>query len=59
MTTNENKRATLLQRLPAILAVTAHSYGLSLEPQAVRKHGERRRAGPHQAQAAFKATQER
>lgn len=49
----------MLQRLPHILAVTAHSYGLPAEAAASRKHTERRRHGPHKPQAAAKATTER
>lgn len=38
MTSNDSKTASMLQRLPRILEVTAHSYGLSL-------HGGSRRTG--------------
>lgn len=43
---NDTRTASILQRVPAILAVTAGSYGLSLQPQRTRRpeaHGERRR----------------
>jgi hypothetical protein len=35
---NQNKTASILQRLPVILAVTAASYGLA-QPQAPRNFG--------------------
>ena len=59
MKVNENKKATLLQRLPVILAVTAQSYGLPLEASPGRKHGERRRQGPHAAKAGARSAHER
>jgi hypothetical protein len=34
---NETRTATILQRVPAILAVTANSYGLSLQAGGTRK----------------------
>jgi hypothetical protein len=36
---NERKTASMLQRVPVILAVTAASYGLQLPPQVVRLGG--------------------
>jgi hypothetical protein len=33
----ETRTATMLQRVPAILAVTAHSYGLELKAAAARR----------------------
>jgi hypothetical protein len=42
---NEAKTMSMLQRVPAILAVTANSYGLELRAQGTRKAhaaGERR-----------------
>jgi hypothetical protein len=49
---NETRTASILQRVPAILAVTANSYGLSPQAREVRKPaaaGERRRDGRDQA----------
>jgi len=43
---NDTRTASILQRVPAILAVTAHSYGLELRADGARKPdaaGERRR----------------
>jgi hypothetical protein len=34
---NENRTDTILQRVPAILAVTANSYGLELRAGGMRK----------------------
>jgi hypothetical protein len=45
---NETRTMTILQRVPAILAVTANSYGLSLQSGGLRKPeaaGGRRRNG--------------
>jgi hypothetical protein len=44
---NENRTTDILQRVPAILAVTANSYGLELKAGGTRKPeaGERRRNG--------------
>jgi TPP-dependent pyruvate/acetoin dehydrogenase alpha subunit len=42
---NETRTTSILQRVPAILAVTANSYGLSLQAARTRRpeaHGERR-----------------
>lgn len=36
---NETRTASMLQRVPVILAVTAHSYGLSLQPAGPRQPG--------------------
>jgi hypothetical protein len=55
MTTQERKTASMLQRIPAILAVTAASYGLQMPPQAARwgQHPQAERTQPVQpAQAA-------
>ena len=49
---NETKTAAILQRVPAILAVTASSYGLSPQAGGERKPaaaGERRRHGRDEA----------
>lgn len=43
---NETRTTSILQRVPAILAVTASSYGLELKAGGTRRpeaHGERRR----------------
>lgn len=45
---NETRTVAILQRVPVILAVTANSYGLSLQAGGTRKPvaaGERRRNG--------------
>jgi hypothetical protein len=45
---NDTKTTSILQRVPAILAVTANSYGLPLQPARTRKPmaaGERQRHG--------------
>jgi hypothetical protein len=58
---NDNRTASMLQRVPQILAVTAASYGLSLQERADRPRGgahQRQRghaSGPHQG--AKKQTQ--
>ena len=36
---NETRTVAILQRVPAILAVTANSYGLSLQADGTRKPG--------------------
>lgn len=49
---NESRTASILQRAPAILAVTANSYGLNWQADGMRKPvaaGERRRTGPRKA----------
>lgn len=46
----ETKTASMLQRVPAILAVTAHSYGLPWQAGWTRKpqaHDARRRTAEH------------
>jgi hypothetical protein len=40
---NETRTASILQRVPAILAVTAQSYGLELRARRPEAAGERRR----------------
>jgi hypothetical protein len=45
---SENRTTTILERVPAILAVTANSYGLELRAGGTRRPeaaGERRRNG--------------
>ncbi|MDB5954686.1 hypothetical protein [Ramlibacter sp.] len=45
---SENRTTTILQRVPAILAVTASSYGLQLKDFETRRPeaaGDRRRSG--------------
>ena len=47
---NDTRTASILQRVPAILAVTAQSYGLELRAIGVRRPeagGERRRNATH------------
>jgi len=47
---NETRTVSMLQRVPAILAVTAQSYGLELRAGGTRKPeaaGERRRHAGH------------
>jgi hypothetical protein len=58
---NDTRTASILQRVPVILAVTAASYGLSLQPAGERSrtgHGNRgnRKAepGPHRAHATVR-----
>ena len=49
---SENRTTTILQRVPAILAVTANSYGLELKAGGTRRPeapGERRRGGRNKA----------
>jgi hypothetical protein len=49
---NETRTVAILQRVPAILAVTANSYGLSLRAGGMRRPeaaGERRRNGRNRA----------
>ena len=49
---SENRTTTILQRVPAILAVTANSYGLELKAHGTRHPqaaGERRRSGRSKA----------
>jgi hypothetical protein len=48
---SNNRTATMLQRVPVILAVTAHSYGLELQARGERReggdHARKRSAGKH------------
>ena len=47
---NETRTGSILQRVPAILAVTAQSYGLELRAGGSRRpeaNGERRRQAAH------------
>jgi hypothetical protein len=49
---HDTRTASILQRVPAILAVTANSYGLPRQADGVRKPaaaGERSRVGRHKA----------
>jgi hypothetical protein len=49
---NDNKTESILQRVPAILAVTANSYGLPWQAGGNRRPaaaGERRRPGQNKA----------
>jgi hypothetical protein len=48
----ENKTASILQRLPVILAVTAASYGLTLPAGARTSTGNPLAAKAHQSQPA-------
>ncbi len=41
MTKNETRTASVLQRVPRILEVTAHSYGLSLQARKPGAAGDR------------------
>jgi hypothetical protein len=48
----ENRTASILERVPKILAVTAASYGLSLQPRQERTAGDvHRKAGAHKPTA--------
>lgn len=49
---NETRTASILQRVPAILAVTAHSYGLNLQAADARKP---QAAGAHRRNERSKA----
>ncbi|GAB3660284.1 hypothetical protein [Ramlibacter alkalitolerans] len=54
--------ASILQRVPAILAVTANSYGLHLQADEARKPaaaGERRRTGRNKASGQDKPAAQR
>lgn len=54
---NETRTEAILQRVPAILAVTANSYGLSLQAAGERKAaaaGERRGSGQDKASGRHK-----
>jgi hypothetical protein len=48
----DTRTASILQRAPVILAVTAASYGLSLEPRGPRARTAAH--APHRAEAAAK-----
>lgn len=48
---SDNRTASILQRAPVILAVTAASYGLPLQPRAARAHAAGQRAGHGQGAA--------
>jgi hypothetical protein len=51
---NETRTTSILQRVPAILAVTASSYGLELRANGTRKPeaaGERRRGARNKGEA--------
>ena len=59
---NETRTVAILQRVPAILAVTANSYGLSWQAGGVRKPaaaGERRRDERHQRNGQEKPAAQR
>jgi len=59
---NDTKTASILQRVPAILAVTANSYGLPLQADGARRPaaaGERRRTGRHKASGQDKPSAQR
>jgi hypothetical protein len=60
--TNDTRTATILQRVPAILAVTASSYGLEWQAGGTRKGqaaGERRRDGRTRAEGQDKPSTHR
>jgi hypothetical protein len=52
---NHNRTASILQRVPRILAVTAASYGLSLEDRKDRKRAHPPRIGSKGAKKEAKA----
>ena len=59
---NDTTTASILQRAPAILAVTANSYGLSWQAGGVRKPaaaGERRRDERHKRNGQDKPAAQR
>ena len=56
---NDNKTRSMLQRIPAILAVTAASYGLPLPAHAAQLQGASARTAAHPAAAARSAPQAR
>lgn len=58
---NETRTVSMLQRVPAILAVTASSYGLSLQAREARKSRapECRHDRRHQAGAGARAAGQR
>ena len=47
----ETRTPSILERVPKILAVTAASYGLSLQPRTVREGHRGKKAGSHKAAA--------
>ena len=56
---DDTRTASILERVPAILAVTANSYGLNRQADGTRKPaaaGERRRAGRNKASGQDKPT---
>jgi hypothetical protein len=60
--TKDTSNATILQRVPAILAVTANSFGLAWQAGGMRKDeaaGERRREGRTRAQGQDKPSMHR
>jgi hypothetical protein len=59
---NDTRTASILQRVPAILAVTANSYGLPWQPGSTRRPeacGERRRGTSNKASGSDKPTAQR
>jgi hypothetical protein len=59
---NETRTASILQRVPAILAVTANSYGLPWQAGGTRRpeaSGERRRQGRNKATGSDKPDAQR
>jgi hypothetical protein len=62
MTKDDTRNATILQRVPAILAVTANSFGLEWQASGMRKDeaaGERRRDGRTRAEGQDKPSTHR
>ncbi|MBA2674353.1 hypothetical protein [Ramlibacter sp.] len=47
----ETRTPSILERVPKILAVTAASYGLSLQPRTVREGPHIKKAGSHKPTA--------
>lgn len=59
---SETRTTSILQRVPAILAVTANSYGLSWQADGVRRPaaaGERRRNNQYKASGQDKPAAQR
>jgi hypothetical protein len=59
---SETRTASILQRAPAILAVTANSYGLQWQADGARRPaaaGERRRGEQHKASGQDKPAAQR
>jgi len=52
---NENRTTSILQRVPVILAVTAASYGLSLQPRQVHGTDTQKTTSSQKASARAKA----